>query len=492
MFKSNRIFAACHSIFAAHAMAAKGKASRRLHNAASAAPTWILFLRFLGPLMLCNALQALSGTANNIYLGQMIGVHALGAVSAFFPVQFFLISFVVGVSSGAAVVIAQAFGGGENDRAKAAFGTTLTTTIAAGLLIAIFGMPFARDILVGMGTPNDIVGDATAYAHIMLVALPGLLVFLVVTSMLIGIGDSVTPAIGLVIATAAGLVATPALIQGWAGLPRQGVASGAFATIFSSLATLALLGVYLRRRGHPLAPDAKLLASMRIDWGILGLVLRIGVPTGVQLVIVSLAEVAVVSFVNRFGSDATAAYGAVNQVASYVQFPTASIALVASIFTAQAIGAGHNDRLRSIVRTGIVFNLVLTGTLVGLAYLCSRPLLAFFIVKPAVIDLAHGLLQITLWSYVALGVAAVITGVMRASGTVLVPTLISIFAIVGIEVPAAWWLSDRIGVNGIWYAYPIAFMTTLAAQAAFFHFFWKHKAIVQLAKHPLVHRIDHI
>jgi len=253
---------------------------------------------------------------------------------------------------------------------------------------------------------------------------------------------------------------------------------------------LTLLVVYLRRRDHPLAPDVKLLKSMRIDWRILGQVLRIGVPTGVQLVIVSMAEVAVISFVNRFGSDATAAYGAVNQVASYVQFPTASIALAASIFTAQAIGAGHDDRLGSIARTCILLNLVLTGALVALAYLFSRALLSFFIVRPSVVDLAQGLLEITLWSYVVLGIAAVIAGVMRASGTVFAPTMITVLAIVGIEVPAAWWLSGRIGINGIWYAYPIAFVTMLVLQAAYFRFRWKPKPITRPTTQRLPRQSD--
>jgi putative MATE family efflux protein len=452
------------------------------------APMWISFLCFLGPQLLSNVLQALSGTINNVYLGQLIGVHALAATTAFFPIQFFFVSFVIGVCGGASVVVGQAFAAGDFDRVKAILGTILTATIVTGLLVAIFGTLFAREMLVAIGTPPNIMADALIYARIMLVALPFLFVVLALTSMLSGLGDTAAPAVALAISTALGLVVTPALIQGWVGLPPQGVASGAYATIFSFFVALTLLAFYLRLRNNLWAPDAKLLKSMRIDWRILGQVLRIGAPTGVQLVIVSLAEVAVISFVNRFGSDATAAYGAVNQIASYVQFPTVSIALTASIFAAQAIGGGHTDRLGSIVRTGIQLNLILTGALVVLAYLFSRTLLSFFIIRPSVVDLAESLLQITLWSYVILGIAAVVAGVMRASGTVLVPTMIAILAIVCVEVPAAWWLSDRIGINGIWYAYPIAFVTMLVLQAAYFRFFWAHKMIAPLHKPMFVDR----
>jgi putative MATE family efflux protein len=284
------------------------------------------------------------------------------------------------------------------------------------------------------------------------------------------------------------------LISGRVGLPGLGVASAAFATILSFLLTLVLLVVYIRRRKHTLALDGGVLTLFRIDWTVLKLVLRIGVPTGIQLVIVSLSEIAVIFLVNRFGSDATAAYGAVNQIASYAQLPTASIAIAASIFAAQAIGSGHIARIFAIVRTGIFLNLVLTGALVALAYILSRTLISCFIIRPEVVDLAQGLLHITLWSYVILGIAAVLAGVMRASGTVLVPVTISILAIVCIEVPAAWWLSGRIGINGIWYAYPIAFVAMLVLQAIYFRFFWTHKAVAPLDRHdatPKENRRDH-
>src|SRR6185437_15172316 len=163
-----------------------------------------------------------------------------------------------------------------------------------------------------------------------------------------------------------------------------------------------------------------------------------------------------------------------NQVASYVQFPAISIAITASIFGAQAIGAGNAHRLAIVARTGILMNVAITGALVVLAYLFSRTIIGFFITSPPVLELAHGLLKITLWSYVVFGAAAVLSGVMRASGTVLFPTLISILAVLGIEVPVAYFLSrTSLGIDGIWTAYPIAFTAMLVMQAAFFWFVWR-------------------
>ncbi|MBU6502980.1 MAG: MATE family efflux transporter, partial [Burkholderiales bacterium] len=100
---------------------------------------WRAFLAFLLPMMAANILQALSGTINNVYLGQMLGVRAMAAVSAFFPILFFFISFMIGLGSGASVLIGQAWGARERERVKAIAGTTLTVGLIVGLLVALFG-----------------------------------------------------------------------------------------------------------------------------------------------------------------------------------------------------------------------------------------------------------------------------------------------------------------------------------------------------------------
>ena len=441
---------------------------------------WKVYLRFLVPMIGANILQALSGTINNIYLGQMLGVSALAAVSAFFPVLFFLIAFMIGLGAGAAVLIGQAWGAKERERVKAIAGTTLMVGIYAGVVVAIFGGTLTEPMLRALGTPVDILPGATAYARIMLIAAPVIFVFLLITSMLRGVGDTKTPLKTLLISTAIGLLVTPALIRGWGGLPQMGVTSGAYAGGLSFLIALGWTVVHLRRSHSPLAPDAEFIRHLRVDRAILLKVLRIGLPTALTMITISLSEVSVLFLVNRHGSQATAAYGAVNQVISYVQFPAISIAITASILGAQAIGAGRVHTLGKIAKTGIVMNLLLTGSLVLLGYLFSRHIIGLFITDAAVVEVAQTLLHIMLWSCVIMGMSMVLSGLMRASGTVLWPTLISMACIGLIQIPAAWALSNRFGINGIWASYPIAFLTMLCLQTAYYRLVWKKKPIKRL------------
>ncbi len=447
---------------------------------AFAPPLWRSYLAFLVPMIFSNILQALSGTVNNIYLGQMLGVGAMASVSAFFPVLFFLIAFMIGLGSGAAVLIGQAWGAREVNRVRAIVGTTLTVGLCAGLLVALFGGTFTEVMLRALGTPADILPGATAYARVMLLATPGVFLFLLITSMLRGVGDTKTPLLILMISTVVGLLVTPALIRGWLGLPQMGVASGAYAAVVSYLVALGWTVWHLRRTQHVMAPDALFVRYLTIDRAILAKVLRIGLPTAVSMITISVAEIAVLFLVNRYGSQATAAYGAVNQIVSYVQFPAISIAITASILGAQAIGAGRGHTLGHIARTGILMNLVLTGALVLLGYLFSRSILGLFITDAKVVEMAQSLLHIMLWSSVVMGMSMVLSGLMRASGTVLVPTVLSMVAIAGVEVPVAWVLSGPYGLSGIWAAYPVAFLAMLAMQTTYYRMVWRKKPIRRL------------
>src|SRR6185369_3476117 len=445
-------------------------------------PTWKVFLMFLVPMMLANILQSLSGTLNNIFLGRMIGDQALAAASAFFPIMFFFISFVMGLGSGASVLIGQAWGAKQPDKVRAVAGTTLTVGVLGGLVVALFGGSFAHLLLEKLQTPPDVMVEATHYARVCLFAMPGFFAFLLLTAIMRGVGDTVTPLFALIVSTIVGMIVTPALINGWLGLPHMGVTSAAVGFVASFAVTLVWLVFFMRIRGHALALNAELMRHMRINPAILKQVLRIGIPTAMQMVIMSIAEVVLLSMVNGFGSHSLAAYGVGNQVLGYVQFPAMSIAIAASILGAQAIGAGHPEKLGVITRTGILINFAITGTLLLLCYVFAGPLLGLYKLGPEASTIAHNLLYIVLWSALIFGCAAVTSGVMRSSGTVMIPTLLSISAILLVEIPAAWLLSQKLGfgVNGVWMAYPITFVTMLVLQTSYYRLVWRKRKIQKL------------
>ena len=446
----------------------------------STRPFWQQFLLFLLPLIATNILQSLSGTINTVFVGQMMGVNAIAAISVFFPILFCLMAFIIGLSAGATVLVGQAWGKGENEQVQAITGATLFMTLIGGSIIAAVGVYFARGILEGLGTDASLIPLALPYVQTMLAGSPILFVYIIYTSILRGVGDSKTPLLALGLTSGIGLIVTPTLIQGWFGMPKLGILAPAVATILGYVLVMLFLTVYLNRRRHILSINRTLLSHIRFSPSLSPLILKLGVPTGIQMVTNSLAGLVIIGLVNGFGPQATAAYGAVNQVNNYVQFPAISISIAASIFAAQAIGSGQAQRLAKVTLTALSMNLYLTGSLIVLAYLFADRLMALFITDAAVVALGGELLHIVLWSVLFFGAGSIFAGIMRASGTVLVPMLINMVAVIGIELPLAYWFSHLWGLHGIWMAYAFSFVCLCIMQGQYYHWVWKKKSIQAL------------
>jgi Na+-driven multidrug efflux pump len=211
-------------------------------------PLWQRFLVFLLPLMLSNILQSMSGTINSIFLGQMLGVDALAAASTFFPVMFLLIGMIVGLASGASILIGQAYGARNAEKIRQVAGTTLSASFIGGLAIGTLGFIFAPNLMSLLGAPPNILEMAVAYGRVTLCGIPVFFVFMVLTSMLRGLGDTMTPLLTLGFSIAAGLIVTPALIEGWFGLPQIGVLAAAVAFLVGTLGATVFCYFYLRWR----------------------------------------------------------------------------------------------------------------------------------------------------------------------------------------------------------------------------------------------------
>jgi putative MATE family efflux protein len=405
----------------------------------------------------------------------MIGVNALAAVSAVFPVVFLLFSFLIGIASGSTVLIGQAYGAGDEHRVKKIAGTVLGATMIFAVICAVVGTMVSPWMLQALGTPAVILPDSDAYTKVIFLTAPIIFPYLVYTTFLRGVGDSQTPLYFLIVSSVLAVFFTPAFIQGWFGLPHLGVVSAAVSGMIANLVGLVGLLVLLARRKSPLRFDLEMARDMLPDPMILWNVIRIGVATGIQVIMVSLAEIAIISFVNHYGPRATAAYGAVNQIVNYVQFPAISIGIAASIFGAQCIGARREDKLGSVIRSAVALNYAVGGILVTLCYVLATQLLQLFITDPPTVQIAHELLMITLWSYLIFGNSAIVSGVMRSSGTVLVPTLNGLVGIWVIEVPVAYLSMKHFGLPGVWVGYPAYYCFMLCAQFTYYELFWKKK-----------------
>ena len=134
---------------------------------ATSRPLWRTYLAILLPMILTNTLQVAAGTIDGIYLGQMLGVQAIAAVSAFFPAFFMLLAIIIGLSTGATVLIGQAWGARNPEKVRSIAGTAIALALTTGIVVSVAGGVFASSLLQGLGTSPDILPEATLYARIM-------------------------------------------------------------------------------------------------------------------------------------------------------------------------------------------------------------------------------------------------------------------------------------------------------------------------------------
>lgn len=432
---------------------------------------------FLVPVVLSSVLQSLGQVFGAVVVGQTLGVDSLAAISAFFPLYFFLVSFAIGIGSGSSILIGQAYGGGHLLKVKEVVGITLAFTSLVSVVLACLGTVFAERILFWMGTPENILDASAVYARILFATLPITYLYIVYTTLLRGVGDSKTPFYFLIVSTAINLILLPVLIFGWFGLPALHLNGAAYASVCAGLFTLALLLLYLHKKKHALMLDARVFRHFRLEGAVLKNLVRLAIPTSISMVALSMSEIAVLTFVNEYGSNATAAYGVVNQIASYVMIPGMSISIAVSVFVAQSIGSGNHAALKQITKTGIALNYLFGGAVILLICVSADPILRMFVDHRETLEIARSLILLSFWGYVFMGHTMTISATMRATGTVLWPTIFTISSIWVVQVPVAYVLSQMtpLGLHGVWIAYPIAFLFNLAVQSVYYRCAWKKK-----------------
>jgi putative MATE family efflux protein len=442
-------------------------------------------LVFAVPILLGNILQSLDGSVNSVWIGRFLGEAALTASSNANTVLFLLLGAMFGASMAATILIGQYLGARRLHDAKRVVGTSTSFSIVVSMAMCCVGWVICQPLLAAMRTPAAAMPLAIAYMRVIFLALPFLVLYIFTTSVLRGAGDSKTPLYFLILNVVLDIGLNPLLIFGLGPVPRLGIAGSALATLLAQAISLVTLIVYLYRRKHPLCLHGDELKLLRVDWTIVGTLITKGVPMALQMIVVSLSMVLMITLVNRFGIDTTAAFGAAFQVWNYVQMPSFAIGMAVSSMVAQNIGAGKWDRVTSTARLGVVYQLALTTSLVLLIEVLNTRALGLFLpADSAALSIAVHLNRIGAWSFVFFGVSLVLFGVVRANGAVVAPLLILMFALLGIRFPLALSLLDRLKADAIWWSFPISSLIALLLAIAYYKYGGWRAARMMLHEKP--------
>lgn len=413
-------------------------------------------LFFALPTLGSNILQSLNGSINAIWVGRFLGEDAIAATANANIIMFLMFALVFGFGMAATVMVGQSFGRGDIDAARRIIGTTLGVFVALSVLVAVLGWIFSPAILRLLATPAEAQHLADAYLRIIFISMPASFCMVILMMGLRGVGDSMTPLWFMLVSVLVDIVLNPVLILGLGPLPSLGISGSALATVIASYVSLAAMLAYIYARDLPLRLRGRELAYLKPARALLGPIVGKGFPMGLQMIVISVAGLAMVGLVNREGLLASAAYGVILQLWNYVQMPALAIGAAVSAMAAQNIGAGRWERVGRITRSGILANLVMTGALVLLIIVLEYPALALFLGgdSPAIPVAAH-IHLLAGWSFILFGITIVLFGTVRANGVVIGPLVILAIAMFPVRLGFVWLMRDRLGADALWLSFDV-------------------------------------
>ena len=356
-------------------------------------------------------------------VGNYVSNEAFSAVGTVGPIINTLIGFFMGLSSGAGAVISQYYGAKRQEQVRQTVHTAVVMTLILGVLFTAVGILFTPFMLSLMKTPEEVLPQSTAYLRIYFAGILGLMLYNIGSGILRAIGDSKRPFYFLVVSALLNVALDLLFVLGF-GMGVEGVA---YATIISQGVSAILVMLTLLRTSTWVRVKP---SELRIHWNMLGKIVRVGIPAGLQLMITSFSNVFVQSYINYFGSDCMSGWTAYSKVDALLFLPMQSIALAATTFVGQNLGAKQEARAKKGIWIALLLAVCCTVLLLIPVLIFAPYLVTFFNDKPEVVEYGTRFLRTLSYFYVFCCVNQVFGGALRGAGNSRAPMLIMISSFV--------------------------------------------------------------
>ncbi len=423
-------------------------------------------LLFFFPILLGTFFQQLYNTADAVVVGRFGGKQALAAVGGSTSTLInLLVGFFVGLSSGATVIISQYYGAKKPDKVHWAVHTSIAFSIAGGLLFMVLGIAGSRWALTAMETPEDIMGHSLVYIWIYFTGMVPNLLYNMGAGILRAVGDSKRPLYYLITSCLVNIVVDIVLVA----VLDMGVAGAAIATvssqIFSAILVIrALLKTEDMYRLH--------WNKVRIDRRMLGRIVRIGIPAGMQSVMYNISNIIIQTGVNSLGTDNVTAWATYGKVDALYWVMINALGIAVTTFVGQNYGAGRMDRVRKGCAACMVIGVGLTAFMGVVLYQWGYVLVELFTTDQTVQAISMDLIRFmvpTLITYIAI---EILSGTLRGVGDAWVPLMITC---VGICLVRVLWiifaLPHFMTILAAAFCYPLTWTLTTIAFVVYYYFF---------------------
>lgn len=410
---------------------------------------------FTLPLLAGNFLQQFYNMVDSWVVGNYVSDAALAAVGVGFPVIFLFTSLFSGIATGGTVVIAQSFGAGKPERVRSAIDSLYTAFIRSILPITAAALLLVGPLMTVLRVDPAAWAETRTYLLVVCAGLIGNIGYNLNAGILNGVGNSATTLLFLMVSTVLNILLDLTLVL---AVPL-GVLGVALGTVIAQACSW-LFGIWYINRNYPqlaIHPFSGVF-DRKLFWEII----RIGLPSGIQMSLVALGSMCVLSRVNSFGKAYTAGFNVGNKLDTLAFLPTQSMAAAVISFVGQNLGAGREDRARQGVRITVTLAVVWTVLSSAAVVWLSDPLSRIFSPDPAVIAASARYLQCVMPPYVLFSTLFVLNSAMRGAGDSVYPMVNVVASVILLRVPFLYLLADRFGPDYMYWSYGIGWAVACA------------------------------
>ena len=380
---------------------------------------WKQLLLFSIPLILGNLFQQLYNIVDSIIVGNVVGSNALAAVGAGSAIIQLMIGFLTGASAGAGVVTSQYYGAQQRDNVRKAVHTTLAIAIVAGAVLSVLGVLITPWILRMIDTPEEVFADAAAYLQVFFAGHFFAVIYNLMAGILNAVGNSKRSLLYLVIAAACNIVLDVIFVAFW----DMGVVGAALATDISQGISCVFILHYMCKSSDAYKIKFR---DIRFYDRLLSKILKMGLPTGIQNVVISFSNVLLQAAINTFGPAVMAAYSAYNKIDGFIWLPIMSMGMAATTFVGQNYGAQQFDRIHKgqkvVLAMGVIYSVVAAALMLIVGPYCAR----IFTGDKDVIESCVYMMKYLYPFYWALAVQFIGCGCIRGAGKTMEAMFISV------------------------------------------------------------------
>jgi putative MATE family efflux protein len=431
------------------------------------------------PIVLANILQAGYQIIDAFWVGRL-GADAVAAVSVSTPFTFLTIALGAGLAIAGSTLIAQYVGAGNREMVNHVAGQTLIMVVLASVVLGALGFIAAPHILTLMGVAPAVYAGALGFMRVSFVGLVFNFAFAMFQSIMRGTGQATVPVYVVLGTVILNFILDPFFIFGYGPLPASGVMGAALATL-GTQSIAAIIGLAILFGGRY---GIKLHARDFVpDFAYVKRAFFLGFPASIEMSMRALSLTVMTFLITSFGTLSVAAYGVGANVLQVVMIPAMGLSMSISTLVGQNIGAGNIDRASRIARLGAMLGFGILTVIGVIVFIFAPYLVAFFVPEdPAVIAAGAIFLRTMSLAWGFMGVQLALTGVLRASGNLVVTMVLTIVSQWVIQFPLAYVLGKHttLGITGVWWAFPVAnVVIALVTLAVFAKGDWKKKRLTE-------------